>query len=323
MTLLTPNFADKVNGSAGAPMHIVQAHEPLGTGERPPFLGGINSGLLAAMKPPTAAAAAPLKVALIGTAPSSRMLAPYGDPSWKIWGCSPGNMNQLPRVDLWFELHSNLLWPEHQSYGVPYIEWMKQQKFPIYDMVREFGRDFFTSSFSWMMALAIKMGATEIALYGIDMASRDEYILQRPGFYFFKLEAERRGIRVSAPHESDIMQSPPLYAYADSTPIGRKIFARETEVKGRVAGFDQQIGQATHNKTYLQGALEDLDYFKSIWGGAMDEIVLLKAENAHLKAEVARLNAPAPMQMGLNPISQQNMAMPPPNKRKRQETRHG
>jgi len=41
-------------------------------------------------------------------------------------------MNTLPRVDLWFELHSNLLWPECESYGKPYIEWLKQQKFPIY-----------------------------------------------------------------------------------------------------------------------------------------------------------------------------------------------
>src|SRR3990167_6788901 len=32
------------------------------------------------------------KIAVIGTAPSSRMLAPFNDPSWKIWSCSPGNM---------------------------------------------------------------------------------------------------------------------------------------------------------------------------------------------------------------------------------------
>ena len=54
----------------------------------------------------------------------------------------------------------------------------------------------FTSSFAWMMAFAMKQGASEIALYGIDMASRDEYILQRPGFYFFRHEAKRRGIKV-------------------------------------------------------------------------------------------------------------------------------
>jgi len=293
MTILTPNFSElqKPNGHGA---HIIAAHEPTREGEKPAVSNSAAPPWL--VMAPTAG---PLKIALIGTAPSSRMLAPYNDPSWKIWGCSPGNMNQLPRFDVWFELHSNLLWPEHESYGRPYIEWLKTVKspvfmqdqslvpnatvFPMADMVAEFGRDFFTSSFAWMMALAIKSGATEIALYGIDMASRDEYILQRPGFYFFRTEAQRRGIKVTAPHESDIMQSPPLYAYVDSTPLGRKIRARKTEVQGRVNGLDQQINQATHSKTYLQGALEDIDYFESIWSGAMDEIVLLRAENAQLR----------------------------------------
>lgn len=226
---------------------------------------------------------APLKVALIGTAPSSRLLAPFADPSWKIWACSPGNMNMLPRVDLWFELHGNLLWPECKSYGEPYIEWLKRQTFPVYmqdqryvesalvfpkdEMVKEFGKDFFTSSFAWMMAYAIHQGAKEIALYGIDMASRDEYILQRPGFYFFRHIAQQRGIKVFAPHESDIMQSPGLYGYSEVTPFGRKILAREQEIKDRVQQMKAQRDQLNHNVTYLEGAIEDLDYVKSIWLG--------------------------------------------------------
>jgi hypothetical protein len=225
----------------------------------------------------------PLKVAMIGTAPSSRLLAPYSDPSWQIWVCSPGNQNVCPRVDVWFELHGNLLWPECKSYGEPYIEWLKKQPFPIYmqdqsfvpnaltfpkdDMVKEFGKDFFTSSFAWMMAFAIHKGAKEIALYGIDMASRDEYILQRPGFFFFRQCAIQRGIKVTAPHESDIMQSPGLYGYSEVTPFGRKILAREQEIKDRLGGMRGQRDQLTHNITYLEGALEDIDYMKSIWLG--------------------------------------------------------
>lgn len=227
---------------------------------------------------------APLKVALVGTAPSSRLLAPFNDTSWKIWGCSPGNMNALPRVDAWFEIHSNLLWPEHEAYGKPYLEWLRGLKIPVYmqdqsqvpnamifpwrELVAEFGDDFFTSSFAWMLAFAMREGAKEIALYGIDMASRDEYILQRPGFFYFRHEAQRRGIKISAPNESDIMQSPPLYAISDSTPFGRKILARETELKGRIAQMTAQRDQLTQQITYLQGAMEDVDYFKSIWTGA-------------------------------------------------------
>lgn len=232
------------------------------------------------------ASPARLKIALIGTAPSSRMLAPYSDPSWTIWACSPGNMGALPRVDAWFEIHGNMLWPENKHYGVPYLEWLSKQTFPVYmqskqwipnatplpmrELVSEFGPYFFTSSFAWMMAMAMKAGASEIALYGIDMASRDEYILQRPGAYYFFNEAKKRGIRVSAPYESDIMQPPSLYGFSEVTPFGRKILARTTEIKERLQNMRQQRDGLNHQIAYLEGALEDLDYVSSIWGGAQN-----------------------------------------------------
>lgn len=354
MTLLTPTFAElKTNGAAGAPLHVLPAHEPTREGEVPPPPGA-HPGSPAPAAVVTPAPAAPLKVAMVGTAPSSRMLAPYADPSWKIWACSPGNMNTLPRVDVWFELHSNLLWPEYESYGKPYVEWLKQQKFPIYmqelwpktdgsmqplkeivpnatvfpvnEMVAEFGDEFFTSSFAWMMALAISQGATEIALYGIDMASRDEYILQRPGFYYFKREALKRGIRVAAPHESDIMQSPALYAFVDSTPFGRKLAARRQEIVGRVQQFDQQIGHATSSKQYLQGALEDLDYINSIWSGVGNDMGRIQWENKKLTTRMEELEkkiaeltatpkiefAPVSAQLVVQP-AEPLVEMPPPN----------
>lgn len=317
MNKLTPTFADQhqhTNGAAGPIIHISAAHEPTREGEKPVVTTGLvanqnsASGFSVAMaQSQQVAAPAPLKVALIGTAPSSRMLAPFNDPSWQIWACSPGNMNSLPRVDVWFELHSNLIWPEHESYGRPYIEWLKQQPFPVYmqdqtlvpratvfprdEMVAEFGDDFFTSSFAWMMALAMMQGATEIALYGIDMASRDEYIQQRPGFYFFRHEARRRGIKVSAPHESDIMQSPALYAYVDSTPFGRKLMARKQEVMGRVNGMKSQRDQLISQITYLEGAAEDIDYMSSIWSGVSNDMSKMEYENKKLKAENERLKA--------------------------------
>lgn len=265
---ITPTFTDKVSGvpfwlPPGAPVVITAADEV----PRQP-------------KPE-------LKIALVGTAPSSRMLAPVNDLSWKIWVCSPGNMNLFSRVDAWFELHKNLHWPEHAAYGPAYIEWLKKQTFPIYtqdheyldnslifpkdELVAEFGDSFFTSSFAWMMAFALKQGATEIALFGIDMASREEYILQRPGFFFFKHIAELRGVKVSAPHESDIMQPPGLYGYSDVTPFGRKVHAREQELKERIAQLDPQINALTQQKIYLQGALEDCQYTKQIWLGLGDK----------------------------------------------------
>lgn len=296
---LTPTFKDQIAGN-GHLQTVTPSPSPAGpvlfAVPRPQGYSDFSPPIAPVVEP------LPLKIAMIGTAPSSRLLAPYADPSWKIWACSPGNQNVLPRADVWFELHGNLLWPENKHYGEPYIEWLKRLTIPLYmqdqsfvpnaisypkiEMVKEFGRDFFTSSFAWMMALAITQGAKEMALYGIDMASRDEYILQRPSFYFFKHVAEQRGIKVSAPHESDIMQAPGLYGYSEVMPFGRKLAARSTEIHGRLNGMRPERDKLHHNITYLEGAAEDIDYMQSIWSGVADEILLLRHENEELKKKI-------------------------------------
>jgi len=292
MGTLTPTFNDQPK------VRITDAHEPLQDEPYPTNIGqpviGTNSPPPVEImndKPTEEVPGGPLKVAIIGTAPSSRMLAPYADKTWKIWACSPGNMNILPRVDRWFEIHSTLHWPENAHYGRPYLEYLKKLDIPVYaqpiyanphgelpkatpfpkdKVVAEFGPYFFTSSFAWMIALAIMEGAKEIALFGVDMASRDEYILQRPGGYYFLTECMRRGIKIGAPYESDILQPPPLYGFCDSTPYMRKLMAREKELKDRIGGMKQERDRLVVNITYLEGALEDLDYFKNIWGGAQE-----------------------------------------------------
>lgn len=281
MPKLTETFNDT------AKKKIVGPHEPL-SGEDwvHPILKSPLIESTAEVKSTGPIEGAPLKVALVGTAPSSRMLAPYNDPTWQIWACSPGNMGVIPRVDAWFEIHGNLLWPENRHYGEPYVNWLRQQTFPIYmqdqslvpnatpfpykEAVAEFGPYFFTSSFAWMMALAMMQGAKEIALFGIDMASRDEYILQRPGAYYFFMEGKRRGVNMLAPFESDIMQPPGLYGFSETTQFGRKILARKVELKQRVSDLAAQINSVTSQKTYLEGALEDLDYFETIFGGVQN-----------------------------------------------------
>jgi hypothetical protein len=229
----------------------------------------------------------PRKAAIIGTSPSSRMVAPYGDPSWTIWGTSPGNIGGvLPRIDAWFEIHSNFLWPEYRQYGEPYLRWLNEQTFPVMaqdqtlipraqqfpkkELIDKFGPFFFTSTFAWVMAYAIHVGVKEIGLYGVDMASRDEYILQRPGGHYFIQRAKEAGVKIHIPPESDLAQPPPLYGYSDSTTMGRKVATRELEIRQRIAGLEQQGMQINQQLAYMKGALEDIDYFRQIWSSAQE-----------------------------------------------------
>ncbi len=285
---LTPTTNDmqalQTNGNGAAPFVVSDGRVDFIPPEKNTDV--LLSGLYPTQQPAPEATKEPerLKIAIVGTAPSSRNLAPFSDPSWKIWGCSAGNQNILPRVDTWFEIHSTLLHPENEHFGKPYIDWLNQQTFPIYmqdnsqvaraipypkdEMLAEFGPFFFTSSFAWMAALAIKQGAKEIGFWGVDMASRDEYIMQRSGGHFFIREAMIRGIIVHIPKESDLAQPPALYGFDDSTNFMRKISIREKELKDRITPMKQQREQLSQNITYLEGALEDIDYVKSIWGGA-------------------------------------------------------
>lgn len=113
-----------------------------------------------------------MKIALLGSAPSSLSLAPIGDPSWLVWGCSPGVFYQCGSPNGWFELHR---W-EPPIIGVPakqktwfspeYVAWMAMRDpnrcpvwmyeavpeipasraLPVEDLVRKYGSFFFTSS---------------------------------------------------------------------------------------------------------------------------------------------------------------------------------
>ena len=74
-----------------------------------------------------------MKVAILGSAPSSLGLTPFSDPAWKIWACSPGTYYRLARCDAFFELHR---WepgivgqPASQKtwFSPEYVQWMSMR----------------------------------------------------------------------------------------------------------------------------------------------------------------------------------------------------
>ncbi len=226
-----------------------------------------------------------MKVAIIGTVPASRILAPYADTSWKIWGCSPGNQGHLPRVDAWFELHAlvDMLGRENQHWCLPYFAWLKAQTFPVYMQEQNdsvpgaliFPRDailqkfssptrrawFFTSSVTWMMAHALMQGAKEIGLFGIDMAATEEhYSGQKAGCLHMIDVAEAMGCKVTVPFESCLAAPLPLYGYSEATNFGRKLNVRMNDIVNTRAQMVAQRDKLSLEIAYFDGALEDCKY---------------------------------------------------------------
>lgn len=247
-----------------------------------------------------------LKVDILGTVPASRRLARFDDPSYEIWVCSPGNSQQaaaqhIKRITRWFELHgmSDMLSPENHSWVLPYFDWLSKQDFPIYmqepndsvpkalvfprkALVDRWGanpqtgrRNWFTSSITWMMAYAMHLGATEIGIFGVNMAATDEhYTLQKAGCLRFMEIAREMGIKIVVPLESSLATDPPQYGYAEASNMGRSFILRSQEMKANITALQQQIKQQELQCAFFQGAYEEIEFTRRTWvdGGADAEI---------------------------------------------------
>lgn len=236
---------------------------------------------------------ADLKIALCGSAPSSSRSAPYGDPSWSIWGCSPGLYGVATRVDMWFETH---LWEPGQAWFSPeYVQWLKalpgrgvtlftgapDPESPVYqpspveggkvlpwkELLAEFdpSQFFCTSSLFWMMALAITLKPSKIGLWGIDMAATEEYEMQRAGLHFLTYEARRRGIEVGVPMESDLFTPRFRYGIDEWTHGYRKMRTRRFELEQRLAQAEAQQKESERSAYFMKGALDDSKYMSDTW----------------------------------------------------------
>lgn len=244
-----------------------------------------------------------MKVALVGTCPSSRYLAPFQDRSWEIWACGientpDGIVSSLPRIDKFFEIHASFLEPSDGQFLAwlneqPFEIWMTDQRFisranvfPKDACLDRFGPYFFTSTTSLMFAKAILDGAKEIALYGTDLANNEERRSQRSGVHHFIWLAEQCGIRVSAPIESDILNPPPLYGFDEYTRMGRKLVLRSKELKDDISKMEEEQKRLALNIERLKGALEDNEYHQAIWTGSAVPVPIEQAVNViHLAAK--------------------------------------
>lgn len=245
-----------------------------------------------------------MKIAIIGSAPSSVNLAPFGDPEFKIWACSPGTYSIISRCDAFFELHR----VEFGVIGKPgtqkpwfspeYVAWMAQQcrvwmadvvpeipnsaRLPVEDLEAKYGTYFFTSSIAWMLACAIEdvleerqarkaagMDAVQdvIALYGVDMSATEEYGYQRAGCQHFCLLAADLGIQIVVPPESDLLRPSPRYGIDESSHWMIKCTARRRELDSRLANAQNALASYTREVAFLQGAIDDLDYMTKTWCG--------------------------------------------------------
>jgi hypothetical protein len=229
------------------------------------------------------------KIALIGSAPASIRLAPYHDPSWEIWACSPGTYGIIPRCNRFFELHRYE--PGQPWFSPEYCQWMAKAQFPVVmaevrkeipssvrlpqeELIAKYDPEcwFWTSSLSWMMAMAIEAGATKIGFWGVDMAASEEYEAQRSGIHYFAKLARDRGIEVGAPPESDLFTPRFLYGVDEIRHSSIKVLARRRELEARLAMAANEARNKSLEEAFLRGALDDLKYMGDTWASKAGQL---------------------------------------------------
>ncbi len=169
------------------------------------------------------------RVAILGATPTNRH-APLEDPSWEIWGLnrilSPHyDWQGRFRADRWFELHPMSVQSRED------LAWIRTCPVPLYTLgdhpelplavrfplgfVEDLGRDLFSCTFCYQIALAVAEGFKVIGLYGVDLDLGDyrERTLERACVLWWLGFAEGRGVSIVLPKESRLLNHPKRYGY--------------------------------------------------------------------------------------------------------------
>lgn len=225
------------------------------------------------------------KLAIIGTAPSSMHLAPYNNPDYELWILngvySMIDVQNTTNITRHFDIHSLDVIKTMPSGYFDYLQgltipvYMQENfaevptsiKYPLEEILTMFPRRYFTNSISYMIALAVYEGYTDISLYGVDMAVSGEYEHQRPSCEYMIGYCEGKGVNFYLPAESDLLKTLFLYGFEDEKKHAfiAKLLARQQEMEQKKAEYQAQIDQAKAYMNTYDGALQDVNYMLKSW----------------------------------------------------------
>jgi len=255
------------------------------------------------------------RIALVGTT-STGINAPYNDPSVEIWGVSM-RADYVTRADRWFELHR--LSGEPQGWAKKWRESMREfthdipevfMFYPEYDLApnvlkyphetiaARFGTFFMTSTFSWMMAMAIDelrpIGGEpvdgEISIFGVEMEHGTEWGQQRAGFRHFIDLARVLGIRVSLMASGGLAYEPVPYPFWQDDPLMSKLELRQEETRTKITTYDQSIRNTRTMLAQNGAVLAEIELSKKKGYRRAERTKLLTEENASLMQTSAQLS---------------------------------
>jgi hypothetical protein len=266
------------------------------------------------------------RIALVGTA-SSGALAPYHDPSWEIWGVS-ARASYVTRANRWFELHRLGGEPEDWAakwracmkgftQNIPEVVMMypepdlapKVVRYPREKICWRFETYFMTSTFAWMMALAIEemvpLGTiapkdSEIGIWGVDMEYGTEYRQQRAGFRHFIGVAQQLGIKVTRLASTGLSYEPVPYPMWQDDPLLAKLDMRSKEASANIEKYETSLRLTRGMIAGTRAAMEEIQRARQPDYDAVGRLKALEKELADFMQTSATLSEQIVYAQGVN-----------------------
>lgn len=239
------------------------------------------------------------KVIIVGSAEPTLSMTPWNDTSFDIWALAWRN---VPRADAYFDMHS--IGPHRRRIQENYHERLagflcpvyvqdplsdvpNSIKYPYDDIVNFLvdGDDYrigeyFCSSISYMLAMAMWRGYKEVHIYGVNLIDDEEYVHQRPNLEYLIGLARGRGMRVFIPEGSALLRSPRIYGYDESH---QKQVVTEDFLKQRINTYQDEHHQSLAKAYLADGAAQE----------ARQILQILRASHRGLSPEHAVIKDPS------------------------------
>lgn len=236
------------------------------------------------------------KVAICGFASSSRHFAPFDNDEFEIWTMNHAPISWIPKWHVLFEFHTLEHLQRVTAHTVnptQYIDWLKAQPgpedpkhCPIYmqehhesipasvKLPREemnawfkarggepgfFAEDYWTSTISYMLGLAIMKGAPEIHLYGVDLLQDEEYFYQRAGAEYLIGFARGLGIKVYIPRQSALCQANYVYGVSEPATDEAKLTPLVDYIDDKAKLSDSMVAKHRQDANTYNGAQQMAD----------------------------------------------------------------
>lgn len=177
-------------------------------------------------------------VAIVGMAPTSCSLAPFDDEDCEIWLLNESHaFPWAKRATRWFQIHETESWKRYIAKRdvLNHADWLKENPLdvPIYmqyykkEVPKSMGYPlhevnelafslfrrgdkkvkYYTSTFAYMMGIALLEDFERIEIYGFEMADDIEYVKQKACAEWWIGFAMGRGVEVYTPPNNQIMWS--------------------------------------------------------------------------------------------------------------------